>query len=134
MSFLKKMNIGSLIAIILVIIILYTLFSDMLYYDKYDDDYITNIGDFEKYESKYENSKLYHQYNLLSKDDKYFLSHLIGKYNLENKTHKPKFNKKLKDLRNRLILATLISSIIFSSSLTKVFKLNIVNYFITLLL
>ncbi len=134
MSFLKKMNIGSLIAVILVIIILYTLFSDMVYYDKYDEDYITNIGDFEKYESKYEKSKLYKQYNLLSEDDKYFLSHLIGKYNLENKTHKPKFNKKLKDLRNRLILATLISSIIFSSSLTKVFKLNIVNYFITLLL
>ena len=133
MSFLKKINISSVIVIILVCIIIYYLFSDLLYYDKEEDNYFTEVGDFEKYQYRYNNSKLYQQYMQLSDDDKYFINNLVNKCHLENKTNKPKFNKRLKDLRNRLILGTLISSIIFSSSLIKVFKLNIVNYFITLL-
>lgn len=125
-----KIQFQNIIPIIVLLSILYILFNSYLYEKTFSNDFIMNPEDFEKNEEKYHDSELYQYYKTLNKQNKLFARDYIFYIMSINKKFKPRFQKRFKLVRNQIIVSSLISSLLFSTSMSRLFRQNTLNYFI----
>ncbi len=127
---------STLLCTIMVIVIIYLIIRDYLYYKTEDPWMITNIGDLDNLiaQHKYAGSSLCEQYSRLSDADKAFAEDYIAHSMLSHKSVRPSFKKRYGGFVKQIFIASIISFVVFSSSMKKQLKQNTVNYFISNLL
>lgn len=117
-------------------VIAIVLISDYNYYMAEDPTMVTASGDFEKFQAEgaYKDSQLFQRFGSLSHCDRLFLRDYMASTVLEWKARKPSFYKRSKSLFKQIVVATVISGVVFSASPSKLVKQNTVNYFVSSLL
>jgi len=93
------------------IYILYIMYTEYIYYKNNKDSYIMNPKDFDAKSELYKDSELYHKYHNLSDADKLFVNDFIVYTVLDHKDKKPKFHKKLNNIRDSVVLSAITSNI-----------------------
>ncbi len=132
----KKRDYSGLLCVVMIIVIVYVIVQDYLYYKNEDPFMVTNIGDLEKLSSmsKYDGSKLYDMYQDLNEKDKVFVDDYIAHAMLCHKSRRPSFKKRYNGFVKQIFVTSVISVLVFSSSFGKQMKQNTFNYFISNLL
>lgn len=127
---------SGILCVVMVIVIVYVIVNDYLYYKKEDEWMVTNVGDMDKLAKmhKYDNSELYTRYNSMSDSDKVFMDDYIAHCMLEHKTRRPCFKKKYNGIIKNILISSVVYMFVFASPITKYIKQNTVNYFISNLL
>lgn len=123
------------IIVISAIYLIYMLYLDYLYQTKNRENFILEITDFEDHLDRYEDSKLFKMYNNLSPEDKLFLEDYINYVRTKDRKTKPRFNKKMKSLKDNIIFAALTSNIgsFTAFSAINTLKSNTLHHFTTTL-
>lgn len=93
------------------IYLIYMLYLDYLYQQNNRNNFILEIEDFEDHLDKYDNSKLFEIYKNLPPDDKLFIEDFINYVRTKDRKNKPRFNKKMKGLKDNIILATITANL-----------------------
>lgn len=119
-----------LIFIILILIIL-KISQSYIYYNDNDDQYITEVGDLEKYSHRYSKGRLYRLYNNLNDYDKLFVRDLLCHTMLEYKNVKPSFKKMCKSATKQIVGSTVLSTAVLGNSASKAIGQNVLGFFVS---
>lgn len=127
---------SGLLCVVMIVVIVYVIVNDYLYYKREDEWMVTNVGDMDKLSDmhKYDNSRLYALYSTMSDSDKAFMQDYVAHCMLEHKVRRPCFKKKYNGIVKQVLLASVVYMFVFASPITKYIKQNTVNYFISNLL
>lgn len=124
---------SSVICSLMIVVILWIVFRDYMYYKTEDPWMVTAVGDLDKLASKqkYNGSGLYDSYCSLSQPDRTFLDDYIAHTMLAHKDVRPSFKKRYSGFIKQILVASFVSIVVFSSQPMKQLKQNTVNYFVS---
>jgi hypothetical protein len=87
------------------------MYKEYIYYKNNKDEFIMNPMDFDIKSELYKDSALYHRYHNLSDVDKLFIHDFIVYTMIDHKDKRPKFHKKLNNIKDGVILSALTSNL-----------------------
>ena len=127
------MSISNILICAIIVVIVIKIVDNYEYYTREDYNYITSETDFNNYinEGRYNDSKIFKEWNNLSECDKNFIKDLICHEMLLYKKKKPCFKKMARSAFRQIVITSILSVFLLSASFGKTLKQNSVGYFIS---